>query len=269
MTVDGTLRFTGAPGVFLIGSTNGGLADGSVSVGALDMGSNTIGALNIGNSATGQATGSMTVGGGTLRAGNVQVGATSTGSALGSLALESAVLEAGSVLAGINGGIAHLAFTDSAAVVAEDFRLMGGSLSLTRSLLDVGDEFVLGDAAALQIAIEGPTRGDFYGAIDAAIATLAGELRVDFTGLLPFGDTMVFDLLRSGSVDGISGDFAGLSVIGLLDGYSLLAGIELDGVEVYRLRLRRIAVPEPGTLGLLLLSLGTLGVFGRRTRPLS
>jgi len=125
---------------------------------------------------------------------------------------------------------------------------------------------VLGDAAALMMAIEGPQRGDFYGAIDASVATLAGDLRVDFTGLLPFADTMVFDLLRSGSADGISGDFANLSFIGLLDGYSLLAGIELDGVEVYRLRLSRIEVPEPGSLGLLLLSLGTLGAFGRASR---
>jgi len=208
----------------------------------------------------------MTVGGGTLRADNVLVGTTSTGSAHGSLALTNTLLEAGSVLAGFSSGIAHLAFTDSDGTVAEDFRLLGGSLSLTRSLLDVGDEFVMGDAAALQIAIEGPTRGDFYGAIDAAVAVLAGGLQVDFTGLLPFGDTMVFDLVRSGSADGISGDFANLSFIGLLDGYSLLAGIELDGVEVYRLRLSRIAVPEPGTLGLLLLSRGTLGVF-RRAAP--
>jgi hypothetical protein len=266
MSIDGTLRFTGAPGFFGVGYTNGGITDGAVSVGALDMGPNSIPTLLIGNSSTGQATGSMTVGGGTLRAGNVQVGATGTGSALGSLALENAVLEAGSVLAGINGGIAHLAFTDSDAVVAEDFRLLDGTLSLERSLLVVGDEFVLGDSAALQIAIEGAARGDYYGAIDAAIATLAGGLQVDFTGLLPSGDTMVFDLLRSGSADGISGDFASLSFIGLLDGYSLLAGIELDGVEVYRLRLVRSQVPEPGILSLLLLSLGGLGVVARARR---
>jgi hypothetical protein len=266
VVIDGTLRFTGSPGFFGIGYTSGGIADGALDVGALDMGASTITALNIGNSSTGEATGSMTVGGGTLRAGNVFIGTTSTGSAHGSLALTNTLLEAGSVLAGFNGGIAHLAFTDSDGTVSDDFRLLGGSLSLTRSLLDVGDEFVLGDEAALMMAIEGPQRGDFYGAIDAAVATLAGELQVDFTGLLPFADTMVFDLLRSGSAGGISGDFANLSFIGLLDGYSLLAGIELDGVEVYRLRLSRIEVPEPGSLGLLLLSLGTLGAFGRASR---
>jgi len=266
VAIDGTLKFLGPSGFFGIGYTNGGIADGALSAGALDMGPSSIGGLNIGNSSTGQATGSMTVGGGTLRAGNVFIGTTSTGSAHGSLELTNTLLEAGSVLAGFNGGIAHLAFTDSDGTVSDDFRLLGGSLSLTRSLLDVGDEFVLGDAAALMMAIEGPQRGDFYGAIDAAVATLAGELQVDFTGLLPFADTMVFDLLRSGSADGISGDFANLSFIGLLDGYSLLAGIELDGVEVYRLRLSRIEVPEPGSLGLLLLSLGTLGAFGRASR---
>jgi len=229
------------------------------------MGANSIGGLNIGTSGSGEATGSMTVGGGTLRAGNVFVGTTGTGSAQGSLALTNTLLEAGSVLAGFNGGIAHLAFTDSDGAVAEDFRLLGGSLSLTRSLLDVGDEFVLGDAASLQIAIEGTTRGDFYGAINAAVATLAGDLHVDFAGLVPAGG-MTFDLLRSGGIDAISGDFSAFSYTGLLAGYSVLAGVVVDGVDVYRLRLVRQAVPEPGSLVLLLLSLGALGLAGRARR---
>jgi hypothetical protein len=74
----------------------------------------------------------------------------------------------------------------------------------------------------------------------------------DFTDLAFVDNTMVFDLLRSGSVDGISGDFTSFLFTGLQNGYSVIAGVELDGVEIYRVRVAPQSVTEPGTLSLLL-----------------
>jgi hypothetical protein len=124
----------------------------------------------------------------------------------------------------------------------------------------VGGFLAIGAGAELEIDIEGAVRGSEYGAIDARQAVLGGILGIDFTDFAPTADSEVFDLLRSGGADGIWGDFASLSFIGVQDGYSAVAGIELDGVEVYRVRLTRNSVPEPPSVALFLVALTMLAM---------
>jgi hypothetical protein len=187
------------------------------------------------------------------------------GSAEGRIDLLRSSLTATEVFAGFGpGASATLALVDSSMAVEHGFTLTNGVLSLERSLLGVGDTFTLGDGAAVHIDIDGLLRGLEYGAIDAA-AALDGLLQIDLAGLVPFGDVMIFDLIRSGSATGIDGDFDALSFLGVPLGYSPVAGIELDGVEIYRLRLTR-DVPEPGTGLLVLVAAGVLFALRRRAR---
>ena len=264
-TITGTLSVTGAPGFFGIGQTTGGIVDGSLAVGALAMGANTFSSLNIGTSASGgQAQGSLIVGGGTLRVGNLQIGTTTGGTASGELVLDGATLEANSVLAGFGAGAsAQLSFVNASADILDDLTLLSGELSLQRSLISVGDLLTFGDDANLRIGIDGLARGSEDGAIDAVHAILAGMLTADFSAFAFAADSMVFDLIRSGSADGISGDFGTLAFIGLAPGYVATAGVELDSVEVYRLHVARTSVPEPGTCVLFGIALAGLA-FSRR-----
>ncbi|WP_291985164.1 PEP-CTERM sorting domain-containing protein [Candidatus Accumulibacter sp. ACC007] len=135
-------------------------------------------------------------------------------------------------------------------------------LMLERSLVDVADRLLLGAASQLQIGIEGGLRIAQYGAIDTRTAVLGGDLdlRFDFTPLL---DSMVFDLVLSELLDGISGDFANVSILGLDAAYSAVTGVEIVNfggadVEVYRLRIARNGVPEPATVFLMLITLGAM-----------
>jgi hypothetical protein len=266
VTIDGTLTIAGAPGFLGIGQTNGGVASGVLDVGTLVMGTNQFASLGIGTSgASGQASGSLTAGDGALRVGNLSVGVTSGGSADGHLALSGADLFADRISAGIGaGGTAHIGLTDSTAIVTDFFTLESGVLALDGSLLTVGTLLTLGDGASLEIDIDGLVRGAGYGAIDAAQAALSGTLGVDLSNFVPSADTVLFDLLRSGGVDGIVGDFSSLIFTGVLEGYTVLAGIEIDGVEVYRLRLIRNSVPEPATLALFALGLAGFGAIRRK-----
>jgi len=135
-------------------------------------------------------------------------------------------------------------------------------LMLERSLVDVADRLLLGAASQLQIGIEGGVRIAQYGAIDTRTAVLGGDLdlRFDFAPLL---DSMVFDLVLSELLDGISGDFANVSILGLDAAYSAVTGVEIVNfggadVEVYRLRIARNGVPEPATVFLMLITLGAM-----------
>jgi hypothetical protein len=135
-----------------------------------------------------------------------------------------------------------------------------GRLHLDQSLVVLDQSILLGEGSQLEIDVLGLVRGTLYGAIDASLATLGGVLEVDFTGPPEAG---IYDLIVSGSEDGISGDFDSVVVTGV-DPSLVSFGIEiapLQGrtVEAYRLRL----VPEPGTA--LLLGLG-LGVIARVRR---
>jgi hypothetical protein len=202
-----------------------------------------------------------------LRVGNLSVGNTSTGSAQGTLQLQSANLEANNVFAGSGaGGVGFVSLRDATATIANDFTLTNGDLSLDDSLLTVANAFTLGAGATLSIDIDGLLRGSEYGAIDAGLASLAGILSIDLTDLAFAGDTFVFDLLRTGGVDGISGDFGSLLLTGLQGGFAAVAGVELDGVEIYRLRLTRQTVPEPATWTLLLSCL-VAALMRRRLAP--
>lgn len=240
-----------------------------MSAGAVNSGGNQIGTMYVGVSTTGQATGQVAAGGGDLRVGNLYLGFTNGGTAEGRMALSGMTLAADNVLAGSGAGATgYLRLVDSTATVFDQFRLLAGELSLDDSLMTVGNEFTLGADATLRIDIDGLLRGDEYGAIDAALANLDGLLALDFTDLLPGAGTMVFDLVRSGAVDGIVGDFSSLLFTGLQSGYSVLAGVELDGVEVYRVRVTRHAVPEPATWALVIASLLSVSLMraAHRTR---
>lgn len=142
-------------------------------------------------------------------------------------------------------------------------------LTLERSLVDVAERLLLGSASELEIGIGGGLRVGEYGAIDTLMATLGGSLSLQF-GFTPFLDNMVFDLIVSELLDGISGSFANVSIIGLDPAYSATTGIEIvnfgrTDVEVYRLRITRNAVPEPATGLLMLVALGAV-VMSRATQ---
>jgi hypothetical protein len=112
-------------------------------------------------------------------------------------------------------------------------------------------------------AHQGPVRGDEYSAIDATSAKLAGQLDVQFTAPALLG---TYDLLISGLLDGITGDFAGVNVSGLTGNQSAAWVIETTGgatpVEVLRL----YVVPEPGTGALLASGLIVLAIRARPSR---
>ena len=172
------------------------------------------------------------------------------------------------VLAGQGmGGRAELVFSD---VLARIQRLQfdTGNWNLERSLVEVDGHMNLGADTLLHVEIDGLRRGDEYGAIDAARAVLGGALEVDFGDLVFGGDSAVFDLLRSASASGLAGDFLrGVSFVNVPAGYRAWGGQELDGVEIYRVHLERLAVPSPGTLALLLAVLLPLARGRRVTSP--
>jgi hypothetical protein len=220
------------------------------------MGASQIANLGIGTSdANGHGTGTLAAGGGVLRVGTLQLGVT-TGAgatAVGTLALTGTAFIAQTVVAGSGaGGTAHISLRQSPTTIIDTFTLLSGDLLLDDSLMTVGNLLTLGGDAALAIDVDGLLRGSQYGAIDAALASLAGALVVDFSDFVPVGDA-VFDILRSSAADGIAGDFTSFLFTGLHAGYTAYAGIELDGVEVYRVRITQVvAVPEPMTLALVL-----------------
>jgi hypothetical protein len=212
----------------------------------------------------GQATGRLIAADSDLTLGQLSVGGNFGGvSASGLIDLQRSVLRASAVSAGAGpSAAATLQLLDSSMLVDNEFSLAQGILSLDDSLLEVGGTLMLGSGATLGIDIDGLLRGDEYGAIDAALAMLDGVLNLTFDDLLAVSGLMTFDLIRSASANGITGDFDSVSFSGLPDGYFLTSGVVLDGVEVYRVQLAR--VPEPGTLLLLLGGLATLLVSRRR-----
>ena len=268
--VGGTLSITNTATSWFIGTTSGGIVDGSVRAGSIAMGGNTLQRVDVGVSgAQGQATGTLEIHGGYLRADTVRLGATTGGAASGGLALDGANLSAINVQAGTGGGIAQMLLLDSQSAVLQDMSLLSGRLGLERSTLGVGRALTFGFNTLLHVEIDGLLRGNQYGTIDAGHALLDGLAEFDFGDLIFSGANAVFDILRSGSASGIDGNFNAFSFVNLPSGYSATAGIETDaGVEVYRVRLARNAatVPVAGTLWLMLLGLGVLVTLAQRRR---
>lgn len=266
LTIGGTLTVDVNNSFLSVGTTGGGVVDGTMRVGTLAMGANTFSAISVGLSGDGQATGRLEVGGGTLRTNGVNVGlAPANGTASGRIALTNANLQANTVVGGTGGGTAQMFFSNSQSTVAQNMLLLRGELGLERSLITVGNTFVLGDDALMHIEVDGLLRGAQYGAVDALAVALDGDLVLDFGDLVFGGVSADFDILRSGSANGITGDFDTFTFLNLLPGYSASAGIELDGgLEVYRVHLVRNGVPEPGTWLLLLVGLGAITRLRRR-----
>jgi hypothetical protein len=227
-----------------------------------------ISTLNVGTSTIGQASGRLAIGGGALSATDVLVGRSSGGSAHGTLDLRQTTFTANNLLAGGDGGSAELRFQESTASIADELLRSAGVMTLERSLIGVCNLLTLGAGSTLHVDIDGLARGTEYGAIDALLAELGGLLEVDFSDLAFSGPDAVFDLVRSGSSDGIHGDFGGFA-FSAINGYLVSGGIELDGgSEIYRVRLMRApgTVPEPGVLPLTLLA-GFALLIARRRRP--
>lgn len=259
---------TGTFSSLVVGATEQGQADGRVSIGTVDSRLGGLGVLQVGVVRSplpgGEARGELNVGGGTLAVIGARIGDGGLGTALGRVALQATRFTAEDVIAGRGpGGRAELVFSDVLAQI-DRMQLDTGLWSLERSHAEVLDHLDLGADSLLHIEIDGLRRGDEYGAIDAARAVLAGALEVDFGDLVFGGDSAVFDVLRSASTSGIAGDFLrGVNFVNVPVGYRAWGGQELDGVEIYRVHLERLAVPSPGTLALLLTMLLPL-VRGRR-----
>ena len=88
---------------------------------------------------------------------------------------------------------------------------------------------------------------------------LDGLIEIDFGDLVFSGSSAEFDIVRSGGLNGIDGGFDNVSFINLLSGYAATAGIEqINGQEVFRVRLARTDVPEPSSVVMALLGLALL-----------
>ncbi len=160
-----------------------------------------------------------------------------------------------------------LTLADSIMTVDEDAELayltagVGSAmaeLSLTRSLLDVEGDLLLGDGSEILFTIDGY---DEYGRIEAGSASLDGDLTVVFDFVLT--ETGAWDLITLDEGSSFTGDFDIAEVLGLSDEtiWSLGFATNDDGQAVYRLAVTSVpfdpvAVPAPGAIGLLTIGLG-------------
>ena len=110
-----------------------------------------------------------------------------------------------------------------------------GHLRLDESKLTITGATRLGPGSTFKTVVRGINAGEF-GSIETGTAALDGNLVVEVHNL--FNGQGTIDLIVSGSADGIVGDFASVSAVGLPPGRQLATSIVLDGgVERYRLTL--------------------------------
>jgi hypothetical protein len=284
-TAQGALYATGGSitlGSLLVGSATGG---SSSAAGVLDLDGTD---LQVDNLTIGQGSGATAIG--VVRDATVTVG-TNLGIApnnfinetplSGQLTLQNSQMSVGGnavIGPGFQGGSGALELVDSEMDVADVMRigqssnnqtLFGdGSVRLTRSLVDVGNALVLDIGAQLDMVIDGLLRGDEYGAFDVGSAVLDGTLLVELNLVSALVGPASFDLIVSSLVDGISGDFDMVDIVGLGGGYSVFAGTVVDqiagnDVEIYRLTITPY-VPEPATLALFGLGVVAIGAVRRK-----
>jgi filamentous hemagglutinin len=160
-----------------------------------------------------------------------------------------------------------MTLADSILTVDEDAefaRLTGGvgsatsALSLTRSLLDVDGDLLLGDGSKLLLQIDGY---DEFGRIEAGTASLDGDVTVAFDFTLTGIGT--WDLITLDEGSSFMGDFDSEAVLGLSAGTAWSLGFATNdsGQAVYRLAVTDVpidpvAAPAPGAIGLLCVGLG-------------
>jgi hypothetical protein len=193
---------------------------------------------------------------------------------------------------GTGTGTGFLSLTDSTMTVGDVMSVgsagsstaSNGTLSLVRSLLDVGGSLWLSDGSLLRIALDGLLRGTQYGALDVGNAYLAGDLEI-LVNFSPGPGVSEFDLIVAGPFDGDGSGSPGIypvgsgcglgaescfdavSVIGLPSGFGwdlTLVPFGSDPEVAQILRLTIAEVPAPS--GLLLLALGAGAVALRRRR---
>ncbi len=227
----------------------GSLGDGTLTVSSGGITNNTNGQfIGIGvTNSDGSAKGVADITGGIDHFNEIDVGvvggAGSQGNATGRLAVTGGPVNAANIRVGFSEGIG----TASATVILDEL------------LATIDDTLALGDGSTLQLNMDGTIRGVNFAAIDANTALLDGVLKILFTFELTALTT--FDLIISGSPNGIGGDFASFNVMGLDNGIVTSKGVVLDNfgdgpVEVYRMI---VDVPEPGTTWLL--GAGLLGMI--------
>ena len=193
------------------------------------------------NSAPGSAVGTVTVDGGISNFDNVEVGRTAfdaaAGTASGALTLTNGGLSATNLKVGVT--------------EAPSSAIATGVLDINDNAVVITNDLLLGDGSNVMLDIQGLSD---FGNFNVGGGVLGGVLDVDFFFTPTIGD--FFDLIVSGSLNGLSGGFDSVNITGLAPATPITFGVALNSsnVEVYRLQIGEAGanVPVPGTLLLFL-----------------